>query len=114
VVVDRHDAKARFRTQVELLADLAHVRVDRPGREVAASPPDRFLQVPARHQATEIPEERYCELELLRRELDLRPGLADLAALDVDLEGREGKLLLAFARIGAAKEGMQARHELGP
>ena len=63
-------------------------------------------------QPADIAEQGHRELELLRRQLDFGAVPADLAALDVDLEGREGQLLVFLARIGAAKQRVDAREQL--
>ena len=112
VVVDGHHAVAGLRAQVELLAHLADVGVDRARGEVAAAAPHRFLQMPARHEPADIAEEGDGELELLRRELDLRAFLAYFAALDVDLERRKGEQLLLFGGIGAPQQRAHAGEQL--
>src|SRR5919197_3166339 len=104
VVVDRDDPVARLGPQIELLAHLAHVRVHGARGEIAGAPPHRFLQMPTREQPPHIAKQGHRELELLRRKLDRRAVLADFAALQVDVEGREGKLLLLLHRVGAPQQ----------
>src|SRR5207248_10080017 len=71
----------------------------------------RFLQMSAREQAAHIAKQGYGELELLRRELDRRAVLADLAALQVDVEWREGELFLLLDRVRSAQQRPHARQE---
>src|SRR2546423_9490259 len=114
VVVDRHYAVAGFGLEIELFSHLADVGVDGAGGEVAAAPPDSFLQVAARQQPADVAEERHGQLELLRRQLELVAVLAHLAALDVDLDWGERKLLLLLDRIGAPQQRAYAGDELLP
>src|SRR5256885_9212586 len=72
VVVDRHHAVTGLGLEVELLADLADVGIDGARGEIGAAAPHGFLKVAAREQPSHVAEERDRQLELLRRQVNLR------------------------------------------
>src|SRR5581483_4940437 len=94
------------------LPQLDDVVVDRARRREDVVAPDLVEELVPRDDLARVLDEVLQDLELARGEVELDALAGRLEGLEVDVDVAPARLLPGARRLGAAEDGLDARHEL--